>query len=280
VTSPAPRVSPAWLDAREAADAAARAADLVDVLRPALPDGRLVVHDFGAGTGAMVRWLAPRLPGPQRWVLHDHDRDLLDVAVARAAAAVTADGSPVTFETRGSDVTRLRPEELADASLITGSALLDILTDVELRRLVALCTAAACPTLFTLTVVGCVELTPRDPLDEVVAEAFDAHQRRPARGSRLLGPDALGAATRLFRSAGADVRVLPSPWRLGAWTSTLATAWLTGWVGAAREQSPALGPALDPYVRRRLHEARTGTLRVLVSHGDLLAVPRPAGPVR
>ena len=35
--------------------------------------GRLVIHDLGGGSGAMGRWLAPRLPGPQHWVVHDRD---------------------------------------------------------------------------------------------------------------------------------------------------------------------------------------------------------------
>ena len=43
-----------------------------------------MIHDLGSGTGSMSRWLAPRLPGPQHWVLHDRDADLL----ARAAAGM------------------------------------------------------------------------------------------------------------------------------------------------------------------------------------------------
>ena len=58
--------------------------------RPSSPSGsrgtcaadRLVIHDLGGGSGAMGRWLAPRLPGPQHWVVHDRDPDLLELAVA------------------------------------------------------------------------------------------------------------------------------------------------------------------------------------------------------
>ncbi len=60
-------VSPAWLDLRERADVAARSRELVSHLRPHLPaGGHLVIHDLGCGSGAMGRWLAPLLPGPQR----------------------------------------------------------------------------------------------------------------------------------------------------------------------------------------------------------------------
>ncbi|HZP16183.1 MAG TPA: hypothetical protein VFA96_10195, partial [Nocardioides sp.] len=70
------RVSRRWLALREPADAAARAADLVEHLarRASKP---WVIHDLGCGTGAMGRWLAPLLPGPQHWVGHDRDADLL-----------------------------------------------------------------------------------------------------------------------------------------------------------------------------------------------------------
>ena len=77
------RVSSRWLDLREAADAAARARDLVAHVRRRLPaTGRWVIHDLACGTGAMGRWLAPLLPGPQHWVVHDRDADLLEIAAA------------------------------------------------------------------------------------------------------------------------------------------------------------------------------------------------------
>ena len=63
------RVTPSWLAMREPADAVAHSGDLVEelllVLDPARP---LVVHDLACGTGSMLRWLAPRLPGPQQWL--------------------------------------------------------------------------------------------------------------------------------------------------------------------------------------------------------------------
>ena len=73
------------------------------------PTGRQVIHDLGCGTGAMGRWLAPRLPGPQHWVVHDRDAELLAVA-AEDLPGEAADGAAVTVETRQSDITRLRAE--------------------------------------------------------------------------------------------------------------------------------------------------------------------------
>ena len=85
MSATAVRVSPDWLRLREPADAAARSDELGDRLgRQFASAGRLVVHDLGGGSGAMGRWLAPRLPGPQHWVVHDRDADLLELAVAGA----------------------------------------------------------------------------------------------------------------------------------------------------------------------------------------------------
>ena len=69
--------SPEWLELREPADAAARARELPELLRGYLPHADLVIRDLGSGTGSLGRWLAGRLPGAQRWILHDHDSDLL-----------------------------------------------------------------------------------------------------------------------------------------------------------------------------------------------------------
>jgi len=267
------RISAEWLDLREPADAAARARDLVEHLRRHLPATSCwVIHDLACGTGSMGRWLAPLLAGPQRWVLHDRDADLLHVAAADLPGPA-ADGASVVVETRRSDVTHLPPDDLADASLITASALLDLLTQDELAGLIDVCAEAGCPVLLSLSVVGSVDLAPADPLDSRVAAAFDAHQRRMTAGGRLLGPDAVAAVVEGFGRRGADVLVRPTPWRLGSAEADLAAAWFTGWIRAACEQSVALASATGSYARRRLAEARAGKLAVTVDHADLLVLP-------
>ena len=121
---------------------------------------------------------------------------------------------------------------------------------------------------------GRVAFDSADPLDAEIAAAFDAPQRRVDGGRALLGPDAVSAAIRAFERHGAVVRSYPSPWRLGADQAAL-TAWLRGWVGAACEQRPDLVRPAQDYLRRRLDACAAGTLRVLVGHDDLLALPAP-----
>ncbi|MFD7433728.1 class I SAM-dependent methyltransferase [Streptomyces sp. NPDC059861] len=272
-----PRYAPEWLELREGADAAARANDLLDPLRVHLANlparaGGIVVHDLGCGTGSMGRWLAPRLDGAQHWILHDRDPYLLHFA-AVASPRSGADGSRVTVETRRGDVARLTPEALAGASLVTASALLDVLTGEEIDTLAAACTGAGCPALLTLSVAGRVELTPPHPLDAQITEAFNAHQRRGG----LLGPDAVTAACDAFAEHGATVHVQPSPWRLGPDEAELTAQWLRGWVGAAVEERPELAAPAGKYLAARLAECAAGELRVTVHHSDLLALARPAG---
>jgi len=262
-----------WLTLRESADADARSADLVEELRPHLPRGRVLqVHDLGCGTGSMARWLAPRLPGAQHWVLSDRDADLLPLAAADAPS-VASDGAPITVETEQRDITRLDPGALAGASLITASALLDMMTTEELRRFVETCAEPGCPVLVALTVTGLVDLTPADPRDQRFAAAFNDHQRRPSPAGSRLGPDALEAAVDGFSRVGLEVLVRPSPWRLGADRSALITAWLDGWVGPACQQRPELEEVRHSYVRRRLTELDDGRLSITVHHQDLLARP-------
>ena len=261
------RVSPEWLLLREPADAAARSGELAErVGRQLASAGRLVIHDLGGGSGAMGRWLAPRLPVPQHWVVHDRDADLLELAVA-GAPRPAADGAAVTIEARRSDITRLTPGDLAGASLVTASALLDLLTADELARVLAAC--AGCPMLLALTVVGRVILTPEEPLDAQMGAAFDAHQRRGGK----LGPDAVAAAVDELRGTGVEVIVRPSPWRLGAARADLAVGWLGGWVAAACEQEPELAAGAGAYRDRRLAQAAAGELEVVVDHADLLVLP-------
>jgi len=261
MSAQAVRVSPDWLVLREPADAAARSAELAERLgRRVSAADRLVIHDLGGGSGAMGRWLAPRLPRPQHWVVHDRDAELLELAVA-------APPDSATVEARRYDITRLTPDDLAGANLITASALLDLLTADELIRLLRVC--IGCPMLLTLTVVGRVILTPADPLDASIGAAFNAHQRR----GRLLGPDAVAAALEDLSGTRAEVYIRPSPWRLDPAHADLTAEWLDGWVAAAYEQEPALAAHAGAYRERRLAQAAAGELAVTVGHADLLVLP-------
>jgi hypothetical protein len=265
---------PEWLALRENADAAARASGLLYSLRAWLPDrsgAELVIRDLGCGTGSMGRWLAGRLPGPQQWILHDRDADLLARA-AESAPGAARDGRPVSTSGVPGDLTRLSAADLAGTTRVTTSAVLDLLTAAEIAGLAAACIGAGCPALLTLSVLGRVELDPAEELDDELEGAFNAHQRRYRAGRRQLGPDAFEAATDAF-ARGSVVYKQPSPWRLGPADAALTAEWLRGWVAAAVRQRPELAGPARRYLRDRLEANTAGELQVVVAHGDLLALP-------
>ena len=67
-----------WLQLREPADAAARSDRLTRTIADALATGETVqVLDLATGTGSNLRYLAPHLPGRQRWLMVDRDSALL-----------------------------------------------------------------------------------------------------------------------------------------------------------------------------------------------------------
>ena len=152
------RAGSGWLALREPADAAARSTDLVEILRPtcrqdghAGPRPRLR-HGFH---GPLAR---PRLPGPQRWVLHDRDAELLARAATQPAAR-SARRCAVSVETRLGDITRLRTRLTWPASRWSLPPRCSTCSPSDaLERFVAGCAAAGCPVLVTLSVVGQVEL--------------------------------------------------------------------------------------------------------------------------
>ncbi len=263
-------VSVEWLTLREDADARSRSAALA-AHAAAMLRAPVVVHDLGSGTGSMMRWLAPRLPGPQTWVLHDWNPVLVERAAASPAADAT--GRALSLRTNVGHLALLRDGDLAGASLVTTSALLDVVTQDEAESIVRACVAARIPALFSLTVTGRVRFDPPGPGDHVFQAAFNDHQRRTTDGRRLLGPDAVAVVRELFRSFGWRVRVADSPWRLDASHRGLVEEWLDGWVAAAVEERPALREWADEFLRARTAQLTGDTLRVIVHHRDLLAWP-------
>lgn len=243
-----------WLALREPADAEARSTDLLEPLRAILPE-RVLIRDLGAGTGAMGRWLAERLPSEQHWVLHDRDPVLLKRAVLPETVSVTR-------------VPGSLPTEFPGTALVTASALLDLLDAATIEAIATGCVAANCPALLTLSVLGSARFEPELALDAQLNEAFNEHQRTHTG----LGPDAVEHAVAAFSAHGATVHRAPSPWRLGG-EHELTWTWLRGWLAAAVEQCPELSEAAESWARRRFREG----FLVTIGHEDLLAVPTMLG---
>lgn len=254
-----------WLALREPADAAARSGTITRVAAAALAPYAVVrAVDLATGTGANVRYLTPRLPARQDWLLVDGDPALL-------AVAERALGHPV----RQVDLSDLRGTGLVEGRhLVTASALLDLVSDRWLASLAALCAGAGAVALFALTYDGRIECAPGDPVDEVVRALVNRHQRTDKGFGAALGPAAAARAEQHFRAAGYDVVRDTSDWALGAEERGLQAALIDGWAGAAAEMSPGDAPLIEGWRSRRRALAVAGGLHLVVGHVDLAATPR------
>ncbi|MCU1551938.1 MAG: SAM-dependent methyltransferase [Glaciihabitans sp.] len=266
-------VSSEWLALREPEDAEARSRDLALTAAAMLPVGPIVIHDLGSGTGSMMRWLAPLLPGPQTWILHDWNADLLGRAI-EGVRPTDRDNAAISIDAQPGNLADLRPSDLAGASLVTASALLDVLTSRETHAVVDACVGAGSPTLLALSVTGEVRLSPRDELDVEFEHAFNAHQLRESGGRQQLGRYGAPIARGLFSQAGWRVRPSTTVWRLDHRRPRLLTEWFSGWVDAAVEQHPGLRARATRYRQLRTAQIERGELAAHVSHVDLLAWPR------
>ncbi len=265
--------TPDWLALREPVDHRSRAADLMGPLADWLesrPNRRVL--DLGSGTGSNLRYLAPRLPGEQQWTLVDRDAALLD----RATGAAVAVPEVARVELVSGE---LDPEGLAlvpGADLVTASALLDLVTQEWLERLVAACRAAGNAVLLSLTWDGSMTWHDPDPDDALVAGAVRTHQLRDKGMGPALGPAAGAVAERAFRAAGYDTRLRPSPWSLSVEDASLAQALVDGWAAAAAEERPAEGRLIQDWAERRRATIAT-QFGLKVGHVDLLALPASPG---
>ncbi|HEX6995971.1 MAG TPA: class I SAM-dependent methyltransferase [Gammaproteobacteria bacterium] len=277
--------SPAWLALREPADAAARAGAMCNMI--ARPDDRpLDVVDLGAGTGANLRWLAPRLGGRQRWRLVDDDPTVLAAAADALRAWADRNGLASAETARGLDVggdaftceIELCEADIAPkldrcmpgaGGLVTASALLDLVSADWLRRLAACCADSEASVLFALTYDGRIRFEPPEPGDEHVRALVNRHQHGDKGFGPALGPDAATKVVEAFAAHGYALRIESTDWRLGPDTLEMQRELLAGWHAAAAEIAPDERPTLDAWLARRLEHVEHGRSRLVVGHIDV-----------
>ena len=247
-----------WLALREPADAAARSSRLVSFVSRL---GRIV--DLGGGTGANIRYLSARLPSPQHWTLVDDDSTLLARA-PQGVTAICADLNDVVDE----------GALFRGCALVTASALLDMVSDSWLQRLVRQCRTADAAVLFALSYDGRIECTPYEPEDDEVRGLVNEHQKRDKGFGPALGPDAPTHVVDLLSSAQYELRYETSDWKLGEESPQLQRQLIEGWTSAASEIAPDRRTQLDDWRRRRHAHVNSGRSRLLVGHVDVAGIRR------
>jgi len=232
------------------------------------PGAELRILDLGAGTGANMRYLAPHLPEPQRWLLVDHDERLL-------ARAPTVPDGPRRVETRRLDLNALFDDDSRELfsrhGLVTASALLDLVSEAWLRALAARCREARAVALFALNYDGRIEFSPEEPEDADVRELVNRHQRTDKGFGRALGPDASAVAERHLVGLGYRVAREPSDWVVQPGSRELQRQLIEGWAGAAAAIAPDALARISDWRDRRLAHVAADRSRLVVGHEDLAA---------
>jgi hypothetical protein len=280
-----------WLALREPADLAARSVRAARTLASKLRTDREVgIVDLGAGTGANLRFLMSHLRARQRWTLVDRDPALLARLPERVKSWAAAHGYEITSDqgvllargaqlecrisTREMDLAADGAEALEEGcAVVTASALLDLVSQDWLDRLVVACARRRSCALFALTYDGRIDCGPPDAEDERIRDLVNLHQRTDKGFGPALGPEATTAARACFTRAGYEVQVEASDWVLEDEHAELQRQLIRGWADAAREIARDHAPAIEHWRDRRLGHVDAGRSRIIVGHTDLVASP-------
>lgn len=260
-----------WLALRQAADVAARSTTLTELIADRVAAVRpLRILDLGTGTGANIRYLAPKLGGEQQWLAVDKDPALL----AEAAREGDSLASGVQIETRTIDLGAVDAPEIFDGRhLVTASALLDLVSERWIRWVASQCLRVGALALFPIVYSGRNECDPPDPTDSVVFDLFNRHQvTDKGLAGAAAGPYATEVARRAFNDLGFDVRTEPSDWQIDRPEGELQRRLIEGWASAAAEIAPSQHETIEAWKQRRLGHVDAGRSRIVVGHFDLVAV--------
>jgi len=281
---------PAWLALREAADGRSRAEIWAQAAFPRRPGGELLrVLDLATGTGANMRYLAPRVAGRQEWVLTDVDTRLLDALPAameawaerrgfslrheRDACAVVGAGFLCRFRSLRLDLARqLEHLPIRGHGLVTASALLDLVSARWVDDLIERCAVQGADVLFTLAFDGRIEIQPPLADDSLVIDLANRHQRTDKGFGPAMGPAASDITRIKLLHRGYSVSSRASDWRIESEETELQANLIRGWGEAATKMAPEARQRMAAWCESRMELVSKGETRISVGHKDLLGL--------
>ena len=284
-----------WLRLREPFDLEARAvaaaqpqmAAQLAHWRAAQAGSTLQVLDLACGLGANLRALAPQLGGAQRWHLVDHDPSLLAALLAALARwsrqqgyrfvsdgpGCRIDGPAFSATVSYAQLDLARHADsltFAHGTLITASALLDLVSGAWLQPLVRRAREAGAAMYWALSVDGRTHWQPADTDDATVQTLFGLHQRCDKGFGPALGPQAPAAALALLAEAGYRSTTARSDWHIaGAQGAPMRQAMIDSLAAAALEQAPSEAERIHAWQARRSAGVERSSLQI--GHLDILA---------
>lgn len=259
-----------WLTLREPFDVRARSETLTAALAQRLTTRPLEAVDLGAGTGSNIRYLAPRLGGEQHWLAVDDDAALIDTQ----PADLHGEAHDCRISSLRLDLAAgLDAVPWAQCQLVSGSALLDLVSGPWLAQLAAACARARSIVAFALTYDGRMSFTPGLPDDDWVRRMVNRHQHGDKGFGPALGPSAVGHACKLFPEHGYALQCADSDWVIRSHEQELQQALLAGWAAAAMEMAPSQQQRVEQWRAQRQDWISAGQSRMRVGHQDFIAWP-------
>lgn len=258
-----------WLALRESHDMRARnSAVLAAVADRFKSRDAINIVDLACGAGSTIRALGSHLPARQCWDLVDNDQDLLALACGRSGSSdVRLNAVPLDLHGNF--------EAVLDSTkyLVTTSALLDLVSEAWMDRLVRHLASHALPLYAALTYDGRTDFSPSDPLDDSIISAVNTHQRTDKGFGPALGPAAAAAAISRFEAVGYSVVQGQSDWLIGPADHDMQRALLSGWAQAAREIDALPHRDIDDWLARRNEKVEQNASTMRVGHVDFFATP-------
>jgi hypothetical protein len=258
-----------WLTLREPYDLRARNGAVLAAVAAAFADQPAVaVVDLACGAGASLRAIGPHLPSRQSWRLVDNDLGLL------ARTAGLAQPPLLSVQARAVDLARdLEPALDGPLDLITCSALLDLVSEPWLERLVVEAAARRLPVYAALSYDGRATLAPSAAFDAEMVAALNRHQGRDKGFGPALGPQAAALAVARFEAVGYRVVQGRSDWVFGPGDKSIQDTILAGWATAAGELGDVPLDRIAAWFTYRRELVADGRASLQVGHIDLFATP-------
>ena len=263
-----------WLNLREISDHRARDKNLlkkvVDWLDNLKAKDRVIV-DLGSGTGSTIRSLqkfTTRLPLIQ-WRLVDNDPEVLAEAIDRHSEEYSIESFLV-------DLSETQKLPLDSVSLITASALLDLVSENFIQELCQLVKGKndyrPVGLYSALNYDGCIKWTPSHPLDAAILVNFNTDQRRNKGFGPALGPDATDFLKCQFHATKFQCLSANSPWLLDSADYLLTESLINGISEVALQTDGLTNSDVLSWKSFRIKNIRTGTC--FLGHTDILVLPQ------
>ena len=257
-----------WLSLREPYDMAARNSKVLGAVIASLKSRPLHVVDLACGSGSTVRALHTKLPTPQLWDLVDNDPGLLALACNQDL------GRDVTLNAIPLDLSRDFKAALGSKiSLITISALLDLVSETWLHQFARAVIARAIPVYAALTYDGVIDLSPVDSFDTAIVSSVNMHQRTNKGFGPALGLSAASTAIASFEALGYSVVSGASDWVAGPNDRAIQNELLEGWANAARNLGTIPSADIARWLQLRAAVVSAGRSTMRVGHVDFFAFP-------